>query len=403
MKTHPVTRVLRKVLPFIALVLLSTTAASAANGPEAFAGKWPTHYVFSDGTDLGLALKYQYDVNRFSGGNGRLENAQTSRRKEFGFTLQKEGVYNATAVFDFQARTWLDVFLRVQSKALLGRDVGVWRFGQSKTPVGFEGNTGTGSTTFLEAALPTQAIYANRRLGVDWALQRLHYQLNAGYYSGGDLNGDNDGHTLGARAAWVPLNQVGKVLHLGLSGSRETPSDSRSGLGVSTPPSARFRARPEVGLSMQRLVDSGALRGVEHIDRRGLEGLWIGGPWSAQAECLAARIALADGRPAYRATGYYAFLSWVATGESRSYAGGNVGDVKPSAHRGALEFALRYSELDLDDGAISGGRQRDWTLGANWYLDQHIKLQANYVYARSSRGGLHVDPDVVELRAQIAF
>lgn len=394
---------MRRPLLLASLAFLAARPAAATDGPAySFADNWPTHHVFDDGTDLGLSLKYQYDLDRFSNDDGRLPDAQTNRRKELGFYLKKKGVYDATAVYDFQARTWLDVYLRVQGKALFGSDVGALRVGFSKTPVGFEGNTGTGSTTFLETALPTQAIYANRRIGVDWAIQRPHWLANAGYYNGGDLNGDSDGRMLAGRFAWVPLNEPGRVWHLGLSASRESPGGSNDGRGVYTPPGTRLRARPEAGLA-ERLVDSGALAPVSHIDRRGLEGLWIGGPWSVQAEYLDATISQPHGRPDVDGSGWYAFVSWVATGESRTYGGGNVGDVKPNGRYGAMELALRYSELDLDDGPVLGGRERDWTLGANWYVNRYLKLQANYVRAQSDRRGLRVDPNVLELRAQVQF
>lgn len=384
----------------MAIPTMASAAGSQANTYD-FAGNWPTHYVFDDGTDLGLALKYQYDADRFSNDDDRLADAQTNRRKELGFYVKKKGVYDATVVYDFQARTWLDTYLRVQSKGLFGKDVGAFRVGFSKTPVGFEGNTSTGATTFLEAALPIQAIYANRRIGVDWALEREHYLVNAGYYSGGDLNGGSDGRMVATRAAWVPRNRPGDVLHLGVSASRESPDGSTDGRDVYTPPTARLRARPEAALA-DRLVDSGNLAPVDHIDRTGLEGLWIDGPWSVQGEYLRARVSL-QGRPDYVADGYYVFASWVATGESRPYADGNVGSVRPKGRYGALEFALRYSELDLDDGTVAGGRERDWTLGANWYINRHLKLQANYVHAQSSRRGLATDPNVVEIRAQVEF
>ena len=384
------------------MVVIPTMASASENGPYGFADNWPTHYVFGDGTDVGLALKYQYDVDRFLNDDGRLADAQTSRRKEFGFYVKKKGVYDATVGYDFQARTWLDTYLRVQSKAILGEDVGALRAGFSKTPVGFEGNTSTGATTFLEAALPTQAIYANRRIGVDWAWERSHYLINAGYYSGGDLNGDNDGRMLAARVAWVPHKQPGDVIHLGVSASEESPDGTVDGRGIYTPPTERLRARPEAGLAA-RLVDSGNLLPTDHIDRIGFEGLWIRGPWSLQGEYLHAAVKLDGGRPSYDASGYYAFASWVVTGESRPYSGGNVDNIKPKGAYGALELALRYSELDLNDSPIAGGRESDWTLGANWYINRHLKLQANYVHVQSNRRNLVVDPNVLEARAQIQF
>ncbi|HET6432815.1 OprO/OprP family phosphate-selective porin [Dyella sp.] len=387
----------------LALALLPAAAFAAQTKPSDFSDNWPTHVVLEDGTDLGIAFKYQYDVNRFSHDDGRFDDAQTSRRKELGIYAKKKNVYDATAVFDFQAKTWLDVFARVQTQALLGRDAGAVRAGYSKTPVGFEGNTGTGSTTFMETALPTQALYAGRRIGVDWALVRPAWLVNAGYYWGGDLQGDSDGHMTAARVAWTPRHASGDVLHLGLSASRETPDGSTDGRGAYHAPGARLRARPEAGLTSIRLVDSGSLSLVDRIDREGVEALWIGGPWSLQGEYLQARVSLANGRPSYRGEGWYALGSWVVTGESRGYKAGNVGDVSPKGAWGALELAVRYSELDLDDAPVLGGTERNWTVGANWYLSRYLKLQANYVHARSERRGLAVDPNVVEVRAQIAF
>jgi len=388
-----------------ALALMAPAIATAADAPRNdydWRTNWPTHYVFADGTDVGLSLKYQYDLDRFSDDQGVYENAQTNRRKEFGMFIRKKGVYDGTVVFDFQTKTWLDVFFRVQSKALLGADYGALRVGFMKTPVGFEGNTSTGSTSFMETSLPMQAIYANRRLGMDWALTRKNYLVQLGYYKGGNLQGDLDGRMVAGRAAWTPFNSPGNVLHLGGSLSRESPQGTTDGRGHYNPPSVRLRALPEAGLITQRLVDSGALRIAEHVDRRGLEALWIGGPWSVQSEYLDAKVKLRE-RPAYDARGWYAYGSWVMTGESRGYSAGNVSDVVPKSPWGALEFVLRYSTLDLDDGTTHGGTESDWTLGANWYLTKFLKLQANYVRATSDRRDLRIDPHIFEMRAQIMF
>lgn len=393
----------RKATLWAATVALALFAAPAVAQDYSFLGDWPTHYTFADGTDFGAKVLYQYDVNDFSHDNGMLPDAHTNRRKYFGLTLNKKGVYDAIAQYDFQAKKWTDVFLRVQSKALFGRDIGAFRVGYSKTPVGFEGNTSTPANTFIEPALPTQAVFENRRVGVDWALYRPAWLAQAGYYDGSDLEGANDGHTLAGRVAWVPRNRPGEVLHFGASASRESPEATTNTLGAVQLPSAKFGSTPEAGLSPLKLVSSGVLKNVADIDRSGFEGLWIHGPWSLQGEYLRANTSFSDGRPAYGIEGWYAFASWIATGESRPYKDGNVGNVVPSRPWGALEFLLRYSTLDLDDGAIMGGREHDWTLGANWYLGQHLKLQANYVRAFSDHKGLVVNPHIFELRAQVSF
>ncbi|KJV35784.1 OprO/OprP family phosphate-selective porin [Luteibacter yeojuensis] len=383
----------------------SGAAMAAADAPRNtydWRTNWPTHYVFADGTDLGLSVKYQYDVDRFSNDQGTYEDAQTNRRKEFGFFVRKKGVYDATAVFDFQSKTWLDVFFRLQSKAVLGEDAGAFRVGFMKTPVGFEGNTSTGTTSFLETSLPMQAVYANRRIGADWALARKAYLVQLGYYQGGNLQGDLDGRMVAGRAAWTPMNAPGNVLHLGGSVSRENPKGTRDGRGRYTPPQARLRALPEAGLITQRLIDSGALSPANHIDRRGVEGLWIHGPWSVQGEYLDAKVKLLN-KPAFEARGWYTFGSWVLTGESRPYSAGNVADVVPKGPWGAVEVLVRYSTLDLDDGTTRGGNEHDWTFATNWYLTRYLKLQANYVRAFSDRRDLRIDPHIFEVRAQVMF
>jgi len=52
-----------------AAALIAPVFAAAADAPRNdydWRTNWPTHYVFADGTDLGLSVKYQYDLDRFS-------------------------------------------------------------------------------------------------------------------------------------------------------------------------------------------------------------------------------------------------------------------------------------------------------------------------------------------------
>ncbi|RDI97365.1 porin [Dyella solisilvae] len=403
--------ILRRQSLVIGLALSLAAPACCFADDYDFYSNWPTHVVASDGTDFGLAVLYQYDVNNFSHDEGRFEDASTARRKYLGLFLRKPGVYDAIVQYDFQARLWADAFVRVRSSGVLGQDLGNFRLGYSKTPVGFEGVTSSSATTFIETALPTQAVWEGRRAGLDWAWIRPHFVLNIGdYFWRKDFDGNNPGHTWAGRAAWVPLNEQGKVLHLGLSASREELDWANEG---SVPPTARLRARPEDGLSPVRLVDSGNLPYSKSVDRQGFEALWIEGPWSLQGEYLQAQVDRSLGKRDYKVNGYYLFTTWTLTGESRYYSDGNVADRRYNARNlqvirstspwGAVELAVRYSELDLNDGSITGGKEHDWTAGANWYLGEHLKFQANYVWAFSDRGKLQVNPHIFELRAQVYF
>lgn len=389
---------MRPTTLFTALSLAVAAPAAGAVDIE----NWPTKYVLGDGTELALTGNFAYDVNDFSG-DDRLEDDHFMRRKEFGGTIKKKGVYDAMVYFDFQSKTWLDVFFRFETKALLGKDYGRIRLGYIKTPVGLDAVTSSRATSFLEVGLPTQAIYEGRRTGVEWVLERPQYLLQAGAYGGKDLQGDNPGTTQAVRAVWTPFKATGDVLHLGLAASVENPRGYHDGRGISYSARTRVRARPEAGLTDVRLVDSGTLVDVDQIQRLGFEQIWIHGPFSIQSEALRMNVTRDNGQPDYTANGQYVYGSWVLTGESRPYAAGAVANIKPEHDYGAVELLARYSRLDLDDAGIEGGRQHAWTLGANWYLTSHFKFQANYVKADVSRAGTHTKPDIVELRAQVMF
>ena len=87
--------------------------------------------------------------------------------------------------------------------------------------------------------------------------------------------------------------------------------------------------------------------------------------------------------------GWYLSGSYVLTGETRKYrrTGGVFGEIKPvrSFHPstggwGALELALRYSSVDLNDKSVRGGKERNVTVGLNWYLTRKIRFMGNYIY-----------------------
>lgn len=390
---------MRHTLLFAALGLTAAAPAVAANGFD----DWPTKVAFNDGTELAVTGNYAYDWNNFSNDDGRLEDDNAFRRKEFGATLKKKGVYDAMVYFDFESKLWLDVFFRFETKALFGADYGKVRLGYIKVPVGLEGVTSSRADSFMEVALPVQAIYQGRRTGVEWTFERPQYLLQAGAYGGKDLQGDNPGTTQAVRGVWTPFKADGDVLHLGLAYSQENPRGYHNGLDVSFSPRARFRARPEAGLTDVRLIDSGTLVDVDQVRRTGLEAIWIKGPFSMQGEALRADVTRDNGRPDYTADGQYVFASYVLTGESRPYSAGNVGNIKPANAYGAVELLARYSRLDLDDGTVLGGRQHDWTFGANWYLTSHFKFQVNYVRADAERAGVHVKPNSLDVRAQVQF
>ena len=74
---------------------------------------------------------------------------------------------------------------------------------------------------------------------------------------------------------------------------------------------------------------------------------------------------------------------------------------------GALEAALRFYTIDLNDGSAgkTGGKENNYTAALNWYLNAHTRVMFNYVRAHAygapavNRGHLNI----FALRFQMDF
>lgn len=385
-------------LPVMAALAISLAHPPAfANRPAPWRPAWQI-----GGFTLSLTGNMAYDINHVAGASKLDPHAQAFRRREIGARVAVPGAWDAFVYYDAQARRWFDVTWRMQTRWLLDRDIGTLRLGHSRVPFGFETITASRHRSFVEFALPWHAFFQNRRIGVDWAWHRQHAIAEAGYYFAGDLHGDNDGRTMVAHLAWVPVHEERRVLHVGGSTSVEYPASTTDGRGQRQRPAARWRARPEAGLTETRLIDTGAMAGSGKVARRGIEALWIHGRWSMQGEYINASVHRTGGRRVGTA-GHYAFASIVLTGESRRYMEGQAMNVIPRRSVGAVELLLRHSALNLNDGNVQGGRQKALTFGINWYLGRQLKFQYNHVRTEANRQDSRSKFAINELRTQIHF
>jgi phosphate-selective porin OprO/OprP len=166
----------------------------------------------------------------------------------------------------------------------------------------------------------------------------------------------------------------------------------------------RFRDRPELRVDSTRLIDTGNIN-ADAAYAGGLEFAANWKNWYLQAENFWYGIERpgSTGLSDVGFGGYYLEGSWILTGEARRYDGESATFLGPRPKkaftslggRGAWELALRYSNMDLNDGAglpgtaaasgsVRGGEQSIWTFGVNWYLNANMRLTFNY---------LHVDVD----------
>ena len=191
--------------------------------------------------------------------------------------------------------------------------------------------------------------------------------------------------------AWVDAADDSRYLHLGAAARQ-----------VASKGTMRFRGRPGSNVA-DNFVDTGNFAGDGAL-QLGLEAMLALGPVSVQGEHVSARVdAPTVGNPAF--TGWYVTGSWVLTGDHRPYDR-NVGyarRVVPQGRWGAPELVARYSDVDLSDGQIDGGRFRRTDLGINWWATHRWKAGLHWGHVWLDRFGAEGETDTLLARIQWVY
>jgi len=280
-----------------------------------------------------------------------------------------------------------------------------WLFGQFSEPFSLEENTSSLATTFMERALPNALVPGNN-VGVGFHTNRKQWSLSAGIF-GEDLASSKDARDQGigitGRFVFRPLRPDHKFYHLGASFSFR---------GITGGDPLIYRRRPESGLTDVRFVNTGDIFEAGTVTRAGLEAALTMGPLSLQAEYIRLLVNRKSGYDDLGFHGWYAYVSWFPTGESRKYfpLEGIFGYPDIESKWGAVELAARYSTLDLNDGSVKGGEEKNLTLGVNWYISPRTRLMANYIWVfcdenADDNGALLGDdsPQILQFRFQFRF
>jgi len=322
--------------------------------------------------------------------------------------------YQLEMDFAFNGRpSFMDVWLDVAKVPIFGNI----RIGQWRQPFGLDELTSVKELTFLERPLMF-GMAPFRQVGVGF--HDTSYDQNATW--AGSVFGtgtDPFGNSIGDRGYGGAL-RVTKVL------VEDPSSDFLVHIGggysyIATPNSTiQYRNVPEYGGpfdgttgttgTVPFFVDTGAIP-AENANLFNVEAAGTWGPVHAQSEFRYSAVNTnAAGRAGFPS--FSAQTGWVLTGEHRPYnkAAATLGRIKPThpigsrCGGGAVELAVRYSWIDLNEGTITGGELSNMTYGVNWYLNNFTKLQFNYINADLNRAPVGSSAtDIFAVRAQLDF
>jgi len=227
------------------------------------------------------------------------------------------------------------------------------------------------------------------------------WTLSGGYF-GNELSNESQRKSEGEggvmRLTVSPIEGKGKLLHFGIAGEYRQPSDDDV---------LRIRTRPESYMTNVRLVSTGNIRNVSDTTLLGLETAMTAGPLTVQGEYMTMSVSRDIGSD-LDFSGWYASAGVFLTGETRDYSAsrGVIGGPRHIKHKwGALEAAVRYGSLDLEDQDITGGQEDNLAFALNWYVNDNIRLMLNYIHYDASPASTGIDQDgnIVAVRLQLVL
>ena len=273
--------------------------------------------------------------------------------------------------------------------------------GNIKEPFGLEALTSSKYNTFMERGLAD--FYSSRKLGL--FAQGYHknddnvvtYSLGGFMNSIDDiLNDEKDTSSFVGRVTYAKMISKKDIFHVGLALSRTNYDLDKIKL------SSNAGSKLYDGSFIKTKI-----KNVDSTTRVGLEVATVLGSFSFQSEYISISLSKTD--IDYKFNGWYTQLSYFLTGESRNYKAktarfSRVKPIKPMDKDGfgAIEVACRVTQIDLEDKDKKGGKERDYTLGINWYLKSNLRLMADYTYAKKIEGKSK-DANIFQLRAQYDF
>ena len=269
----------------------------------------------------------------------------------------------------------------------------VMSIGKQKEPISGERVQSMLFNHMQERTAVSDAMMPSRNVGIVWnGSSPERYSswafgvFNDWFDAGQDF--DESATQFVGRLTWSPWRSEDEsnLVHLGL-GYRY--SDAEEGFRYLTEP--EFNQAPlyvDTGFG----TETGMLP-ADDLQTWNAELSWRRGPvWLASEYTRSDVDNPALGNPSF--DGYWLAASWILTGEMRAYnrKSGTFGGVPVSRGvyqngKGAWEISARWSNIDLEDGAVEGGKMDIASLGLSWWATPFFGINANYRYIWNELGG----------------
>lgn len=320
---------------------------------------------FKDKTHLGSGATMSDIRLGVKGSYGRFQG-----KVDIGFAKKSVSLKDIYIEYDFQENSYI-------------------RAGHFAEPFGLDYMESSGNIRFISAGIVTEAFAPGRKLGLEYI------GWNRMFWYGGGIFGDthfqerlnytgNDGYAVTGRFVYNPYREAGGILHIGAAAIFRVPDATKDG----SPRTVTYGATLGSMVNSTKFVEAVV---TDPVNTWKFAGEFIGAVdrFSLQAEYFNVQTRRQGSLKIFYAWGAYGQIGFLAIGEGYGYADEWARLALPKP--GSLEFAVRYSYLDLNSSKadIHGGVQQEVTAGCNYYWKNFIRLRLNYAYAHLDKYALN--------------
>jgi phosphate-selective porin OprO and OprP len=325
----------------------------------------------------------------------RLQSGFELRRARLGFEAQlwKKWIGKLEADFADNEVDIKDAFAGYKDTTAGGTAWWV-KAGQSHFPSGFSTLSSSKYMTFMNRPIYADGeIQLARLMGLAAFVGQERWTAHAGIFGRpvGDTNEDcaegtecDDPFYAGLRVTGVPFMQDATHLwHIGGSVQYRNPNGNTIDID---------QHDAVIHVVANKNLNADFTGFADNAFGWGLETAAVWGPAHMKAEYVTLDVdlepagAAAIGQSSTDLDAWSVDVGYFLTGEFKNYEAKNAqwGSIKPKGivgkgGVGAWEVGLRYEEADYNDGTDINGEMHLFTVGLNWYVNNTMRLMANYV------------------------
>lgn len=274
----------------------------------------------------------------------------------------------------------------------LGYMIGMFSLDQSSS---------TNDYLFMTGANVAETFYPDRRIGVSYTYFSPQYYVSGGVFCGDGLNFQKaikQGWNTTLRAVYRPIMQDGKLLHVGVGGLYKRPDRNIE----TQEQTVDLHSKGVTYLPVPYVLEQ-SFKDVDFQCQWNVEMITCLGRGFFQAEYMEMYMKYTK-EMRYKAKGGYVEGGIFLFGKGFSYDSMDAMQTCPNEANSLALFG-RFNCTDLNDVAWKGGKQYDFSLGVNYYLNRNVIFRINYSYLWTDKYAAVPDEtwNILQSRVQIKF